>query len=258
MNYMFDGEIAKDVGVNAAVMFHSIQWWIRKNKANDKNFFDGKYWTYNSVAAFTELFPFMKKSAIRSSLEKLEKEGYIVSGNYNKIAYDRTKWYALGEKGEALSFEDSPKSILNSSKIHLQKNENGNLENSKPIPVSIPVSKTDSITDISVMSGKPDSADNFTQTTRDAIAYLNEKAGTSYRATSKKTIEHIKARMKEGFNLSDFKKVVDLKCREWLRDEKMAKYVRPDTLFGTKMDWYLNQKPQQKRTPNLNEGRWIL
>ena len=108
------------------------------------------------------------------------------------------------------------------------------------------------------MSGKPDSADNFTQTTRDVIAYLNEKAGTSYRATSKKTIEHIKARMKEGFNLSDFKKVVDLKCREWLRDEKMAKYVRPDTLFGTKMDWYLNQKPQQKRTPNLNEGRWIL
>ena len=108
------------------------------------------------------------------------------------------------------------------------------------------------------MSDRSDTANNFTETTKNVVAYLNEKAGTSYRATSKKTIEHIKARMKEGFNLSDFKKVVDLKCREWLRDEKMAKYVRPDTLFGTKMDWYLNQKPQQKRTPNLNEGRWIL
>lgn len=125
-------------------------------------------------------------------------------------------------------------------------------------PIYTEYTNTNKVKTETFMSGKPDSADNFTQTAKNVIAYLNEKAGTSYRATSKKTIEHIKARMKEGFTLSDFERVVDLKCREWLRDEKMAKYVRPDTLFGTKMDWYLNQKPQQKRAPNLNEGRWIL
>ena len=258
MNYMFDGDVAKDVGTNAAVLFHSIVWWIAKNEANEKNFHDGKYWTYNSVSAFSKLFPFFTDKMVRSSLEKLEKNGYIISGNYNKIPYDRTKWYALGDIGMTYYSAKTQKSICPKKKSHLTKWANQNSNQGKPIPDSIPVSKTDSITDISVMSGKPDSADNFTQTARDVIAYLNEKAGTSYRATSKKTIEHIKARMKEGFTLSDFKRVVDLKCREWLRDEKMAKYVRPDTLFGTKMDWYLNQKPQQKRTPNLNEGRWIL
>ncbi len=258
MNYTFDGDVAKDVGTNAAVLFQSIVWWIAKNEANENNFHDGKYWTYNSVAAFSKLFPFCTDKMIRSSLEKLEKTGYIISGNYNKSPYDRTKWYALGEVGMEYYTAKMQRTICSEKNLHLPKRANVNAEQGEPIPVNIPYSNTDSITDISYMSGRPDSADNFTQTAKDVIAYLNEKAGTSYRATSKKTIEHIKARMKEGFTLSDFERVVDLKCREWLRDEKMAKYVRPDTLFGTKMDWYLNQKPQQKRAPNLNEGRWIL
>lgn len=258
MMYMFDGEIAKDVGVNAAVLFHSIQWWIRKNKANDKNFFDGKYWTYNSVAAFTELFPFMKKSAIRSSLEKLEKEGYIVSGNYNKIAYDRTKWYALGDKGEALSFEDSPKSTLNSSKIHLQKNANQYDEKNKPIPVSIPVSYTDNNTG-NILSGKPDPS-SFVH---EVVSYLNEKAGTKYRDTSEKTKKLVVARWREGWREKEFRAVIDTKCADWLRNPDMAKYLRPETLFGTKFESYLNESIQfeKKRRAEYmkhrESGRWV-
>lgn len=74
------------------------------------------------------------------------------------------------------------------------------------------------------------------------IDYLNLKAGTKYRATSKKTQGLIKARFKEGFDIDDFKTVIDKKTTEWKNDKKMNQYLRPETLFGTKFEGYLNQK----------------
>ena len=88
------------------------------------------------------------------------------------------------------------------------------------------------------------------------IDYLNQKAGTSYRASSKKTRSLIHARVKEGFTLDDFKVVIDKKCTEWLKTD-MAQYLRPETLFGTKFEGYLNakvtrstQRPQQATQQN--------
>lgn len=72
------------------------------------------------------------------------------------------------------------------------------------------------------------------------IAYLNEKAGTKYKASSRKTKALIQARVKEGFTLEDFKAVIDRKCADWLYDAKMSEYLRPSTLFGTKFEEYLN------------------
>ena len=72
--------------------------------------------------------------------------------------------------------------------------------------------------------------------------YLNEKAKTSYKPSAKKTQQHINARFQDGFTLDDFKKVIDIKTSEWLSDNEMSKYVRPETLFGAKFESYLNQK----------------
>ena len=55
MTFSFDSDVAKIVGVNGAVLFWNITFWVMKNKANDKHFYDGNYWTYNSTQAFTEL-----------------------------------------------------------------------------------------------------------------------------------------------------------------------------------------------------------
>lgn len=74
------------------------------------------------------------------------------------------------------------------------------------------------------------------------INYLNEKAETSYRPSSKKTQQHINARIEEGFTLDDFKTVIDKKVIEWTNEKNMIKYIRPETLFGTKFESYLNQK----------------
>ena len=73
------------------------------------------------------------------------------------------------------------------------------------------------------------------------VEYLNEKADKNFRATTKKTQSLINARIREGFSLDDFKKVIDIKCKQWLGTE-MEKYLRPETLFGTKFESYLNEK----------------
>ncbi|MDT2593638.1 DNA replication protein [Lactococcus garvieae] len=78
------------------------------------------------------------------------------------------------------------------------------------------------------------------------LSYLNEKAGTSYRASSKKTQSLINARFNETFTIDDFKRVIDIKVAEWGNDEKMSKFLRPETLFGPKFESYLNQKPVNK------------
>ena len=76
------------------------------------------------------------------------------------------------------------------------------------------------------------------------ISYLNEKAGTKYRASSQKTKTCINGRLAEGFTLEDFKTVIDKKCTEWLGSD-MEQYLRPETLFGTKFEGYLNAKVRQ-------------
>src|SRR5699024_2121209 len=73
------------------------------------------------------------------------------------------------------------------------------------------------------------------------INYLNDVADKNYRSTTRKTKDLIKARWNEGFVVEDFKKVIDIKSEEWKNDAKMSKFIRPDTLFGTKFEGYLNQ-----------------
>lgn len=74
------------------------------------------------------------------------------------------------------------------------------------------------------------------------IEYLNLKANTKYRLTTKKTKDLISARFKEKFTSVDFKQVIDIKTAEWLHTDS-EKYLRPETLFGNKFEGYLNQKP---------------
>ena len=89
---------------------------------------------------------------------------------------------------------------------------------------------------------------------KEIIDYLNEKAGTKYRPASSKTQSLINARFNEGFTLEDFKKVIDTKCSMW-KGNNYEMYLRPETLFGTKFESYLNQKAKTKDNyynPNIN------
>lgn len=81
--------------------------------------------------------------------------------------------------------------------------------------------------------------------TERVIGVLNQTCGTKYRPTSKKTKSLIHARMEEGFTLEDFETVIAKKATEWTGTE-YEKFLRPETLFGTKFEGYLNQKQTKK------------
>lgn len=80
----------------------------------------------------------------------------------------------------------------------------------------------------------------------EVLDHLNNKLGSKFR-----TAKGLKKRFSEGFTVEDAKKVIDIKFAEWIGDDKMKKYIRPDTLFSEKFDSYLNQEqqPQQEENP---------
>lgn len=86
------------------------------------------------------------------------------------------------------------------------------------------------------------------------VSYLNKKCITRFRDSSSKTRTLIRARFKEGFTLPDFFKVIDIKTEEWLKDSQMNQYLRPETLFGTKFESYLNQKPKGASSHGSNQN----
>lgn len=81
---------------------------------------------------------------------------------------------------------------------------------------------------------------SFSTEIKEIIDYLNSKTGKSYTGKTKAHREHIIARLKDGFSVEDFKKVIDNQVNAWGSDEKMKTYIRPETLFCGKFETYLN------------------
>lgn len=125
MEHSFDTDFAKEYGVVESVVIKHFVFWINKNIANGRNFIDGKYWTYNSTKAFTLQFPYLSEHQIFRLLKKLEKTGVIVSANYNKTKFDKTKWYA---------FSDEFFSVLRFRKMVITNPQNGCDDIAEPIP----------------------------------------------------------------------------------------------------------------------------
>ena len=144
MQHSFDTKIATEYGMAEAILLNNFAFWLTKKKANNQDCHDGYYWTYNSVKAFAELFPYLTANQIRRALEKLQKEGLLLTGNYNEKAYDRTLWYTLTEKAmellgvdlkpDAEPFAENANSIWQQPQIHLAKPANGFGKTDKPIP----------------------------------------------------------------------------------------------------------------------------
>lgn len=87
------------------------------------------------------------------------------------------------------------------------------------------------------------------------IQYLNEKINSNYRYDSVLSIENINERYKEGYKLEDFKKVIDVKTKEWLNNE-MEKYLRPQTLFGKNFESYLSQGTKEELKNELKSDEF--
>ena len=129
--------------------------------------------------------------------------------------------------------EEEKKMLLSGGQITGHSSDNRPPEKEIEIEKEIDIEKEDNI-----LSSKHDDIPY-----REIVDYLNEKTGSKYKHTTQSTKNGIKARYNEGFKLDDFKRVIDIKTSQWLYDTKMKQYLRPQTLFGTKFEAYLNEQP---------------
>lgn len=159
MKHSFNIEIAKVVGLTPAVIFHTLHFWIMKNEADERNYYDGAYWTFMSRKGYCRYFPYLTERQIEYALRKLVDEGLIVTGNYNKSPYDRTLWYSITDKGY---------SILQNCEINSAKIVNENSENVKPIPDNKTNSNTDKKT-LSKKEGKPQQKKSYKDVYNDPV-----------------------------------------------------------------------------------------
>lgn len=122
MIHTFDVDIAVEYGMLEAVLVQHFQFWITKNQANETNFYNGFYWTYNSIKALCNLFPYASEKQLRSALKNLIDKGILQTARFNTNTMDRTLWYAFTEKGKCIC----PRGQMEMPKkanVHLPKKE---------------------------------------------------------------------------------------------------------------------------------------
>lgn len=95
----FDVEDAIKYGVEKAIVLSNIRFWLNNNKNKDLSAVkhNGYYWMYNTAKDMSNVLPYFTQSKVQRLLKQLEDDGILIVGNYNKVKYDRTKWYTLSE-----------------------------------------------------------------------------------------------------------------------------------------------------------------
>lgn len=144
MHHMFSVEAASMVGVEAAIILNNMAFWCLHNLENNMNIKDGMAWTYNSIAALKNLFPYLSQGKIRRAVETLVGCGAIVVGSYSEDKRDRTKWYAVTEYGFAVAGFSG---CVQKQQMHLLKSTNAIDEADKSNNIYIYDIRTDINTD---------------------------------------------------------------------------------------------------------------
>jgi uncharacterized phage protein (TIGR02220 family) len=212
----YDVGVAKKYGINSAVLLNKLIYLSRYTSRND-----GYCWkTSKELEDELGLSRYQQDIAIK----KLTEENLIETKNT----------YIIGTQIKCKHF----KLLLDISKCDLR-------ETNKSIDLRE--------TDISDLRETNKSVNNnktiiINNNIKEIINYLNTKLDTNYKYTTKQTQSMINARLKEGFTVDDFKKVIDKKYNEWLNTE-FEQYLTPQTLFSTKFEKYLNQKTKQEVNP---------
>ena len=182
-------------------------------------------------------------------LKKLKKQF-----NYNKSTFYRVLRFGLkffNTENNGVCIELTKQSLI----INVVRNRKVNIEkiNEKSIekPLKSINEKTIKVVDkktiekpLKVINEKTTKSNN--DLIKKTIDYLNEKTNKKFTIKNKQTLRFINARIKDGYNENDFKKVIDIKTEKWL-NTSMEDYLRPQTLFSQKMEGYLNEKTNKKK-----------
>ena len=223
--------LAKEIGLNEAIMLQQMHYWLLKS-ANE---FTGVKWFYKTLEEWQTEFPFWSAMTIRRTLGSLEKQKIIKIGNFNKKKFDKTKWYTIDYQRVNRRCVQNEQSMCSNRTDGCVQNEQTNTRDYQ-----------ESTTENNVPEEKPLKV-VWTEETNHIIDYLNKRTGKKYSVKTKKTAQLVHKLLDNGFTVEDFERVIDIKCKQWLNNEKMNQYLRPRTLFSEKFEDYLNEAPARPK-----------
>lgn len=219
--------LAREFGLNEAIMLQQMHYWLIKSSHE----FEGVKWFYKTLEDWQTEFPFWSTMTIRRTLTNLEKQKVIRIGNFNKKKFDKTKWYTIEYQcvnRRCVQYEQTMCSNRTDGCVQFKQTYTREY--------------TETTTENNVTEEKPLKV-VWTEETKHIIDYLNKRTGKKYSVKTKKTAQLIHKLLDNGFTVEDFERVIDIKCKQWLNNEKMNQYLRPRTLFSEKFEDYLNEAP---------------
>lgn len=231
--------LAKALGnAEEAIILQQIQYWINNPKSGRVGE-DGRKYIRDTYQEWLIQFPWMNERTLKRRIKSLEDKKLILTANLNKSSYDRTKWYAIDydELNKYLQMEGDN---LARSRVPNCHDEKGRSDTIKDDNLTQPIPKTSSKTSSETSTKNNSSSKDEHIPYSEIIDYLNQKTGAHYKTSSKANQRLIKARIKEGYTVQDFKTVIDNKAFEWQHTD-MWQFMRPSTLFSpSHFDDYLN------------------
>ena len=223
--------LARELGLNEAIMLQQMHYWLIKSSHE----FEGVKWFYKTLEDWQTEFPFWSTMTIRRTLTNLEKQKVIRIGNFNKKKFDKTKWYTIEYQCVNRRCVQSEQTMCSSCTDGCVQSEQTNTRDYQESTAENNVSEEKSFKVV------------WTDETNHIIDYLNKRTGKKYSVKTKKTAQLVHKLLDNGFTVEDFERVIDIKCKQWLNNEKMNQYLRPRTLFSEKFEDYLNEAPARPK-----------
>ena len=193
-----------------AIILQQIDYWLE----HSNNIRDGYKWVYNSVADWQKQFLWISPSTLTRKLKSLEDQGLLITGNYNKRKFDKTKWYRIDYD----KFNKIEKAFSQNDQTIMSFWVNGVSQND----ITNTREYTDNNTDI-INSNKFDY--------NEFIEWFNELADKNLENTEINR-QYIKGLLNKGYTKEDLVNVIEYKVNEWKDDDKMNKYLRFRTLLS--------------------------
>lgn len=246
------------IGITGALFLSQAVYWHKRTKNNDK-------WFYKVFEEWQEEIGLTRRE-FETARERLKAKGYIEEQKkgipaklYYRICPDKI---VQDLQASMLQTSMLQTSMSESCILECENDTNCNAQTVQPVVSESCIIYTDitqentkdTTSDITTIKKqkKTTESENILLISKEIVGYLNSKLGTHYKHTSVETIKKIKARLKEGFTVDDFKTVIDKKVLLWKNDIKMSAYLRPETLFGTKFESYLNEIVSSAKVMSAN------
>ena len=270
MTITIDLRLCEQYGYAESFIIARIKEEVFRNYTRGLYYYDGYYWTRFSIKTLSASVPHCSFATIQRKIAKLKELGVIkcekgtvfdedFSGN--EVLYTLTdNSFLTNDLKTTYQNDNSFKTtyqIDNTFRERKEKEKNQKKKNNKENNILLSSNDNYIYNKKKTRKENCDSDESSCDKSQrcaieEIIGYLNEVTGKKFRTNSQLTKRHLNARLNEDYTVDDFKKVIAYKYEQWGNDKKMREYLRPETLFGTKFEGYLNSVPDDF-TPKTKE-----